>query len=182
MINFESNNIDGSYVIVPTLIEDERGFFSRIFCKNEFKLNGLKCDWVQINNSYNKKKYTLRGMHLQLNEYSEIKLVKCIKGSIWDVIVDLRKRSTTYKQWFAVNLTENNKKMIYVPEGCAHGFMTLEDNSELIYFSNNYYSFKSEAILKWNDPEIKIEWPAEPSTISKKDLTGKGLKDINYEY
>lgn len=169
---FEETPLAGNYLINLELFEDNRGFFARYFCKNQFKLHGLCCDWVQINNSCCHDTGTLRGLHFQILPYSETKLVRCISGSIWDVAVDLRKGSKTFGKWFGCTLTSKNRSMMYIPEGFAHGFISLEPNSEILYHVSNFYNPKFEKILSWDDPDINIDWPTEAKIISEKDSNG----------
>ena len=169
-MKFIETKLKGAYIIEIDPIEDKRGFFARTWCKSEFKKMGLNSNLVQCSLSYNKKKGTLRGMHYQAVPYEEAKLVMSIKGAIYDVIVDIRPNSPTYKQWFAVVLTESNRKILYVPEGFAHGFQTLEDDTEVFYQMTEYYVPKYSRGFCWNDSEINIKWPfKQPSELSKKD-------------
>ena len=166
---FTTTPLSGAYVIELEPIADERGFFARSFCQNEFEEHGLTANFVQFNTSFNHKKATLRGMHYQASPDEETKLIRCIHGSILDVIVDMRTHSPTYRQWFGVELTAENRKLLYCPEGCAHGYLTLEDNTELLYQVSRYYAPKSERILRFDDPAIGIEWPMQPLVLSAKD-------------
>lgn len=161
------------------LREDERGFFARYFCEKEFSKAGLNTRWVQINNSMSHDVGTLRGLHFQHPPNAEVKLVRCIRGSIWDVVVDLRKDSATYGNWYGATLSEKNRTMMYVPKGLAHGFVTIEPNSEIIYLVSDFYAPDSEGTLIWNDPDVGIQWPIKPDVISEKDLQGGLLSDIN---
>src|SRR5210317_898218 len=138
-MTFTETKLKGAFVIDLEPIQDERGFFARTWCKKEFEAHGLNPNLVQCNTSFNKKKGTLRGMHYQTAPYEEAKLIRCTMGSIYDVIIDLRKESETLKQWYACKLTAENRKMLYVPEGFAHGFQTLEDNSEVFYQMTEFY-------------------------------------------
>lgn len=167
---FKETNLKGAFVIELEKREDERGFFARTWCKKEFEANGLETGLVQANLSLSRKAGTLRGMHYQAAPYEETKLVKCTKGALYDVIIDLRPNSLTYKQWFAVELTENNYKMLYVPKGFAHGFQTLVDNVEVFYLVTQFYSPSSERGVRWNDPQFGIKWPdVNIRSISEKD-------------
>jgi len=162
--------LNDAALIETNFNEDSRGIFSRFFCNNDLKnlLNGNEI--VNINFSQSKKKGTLRGLHFQNEPNQEKKFVRCISGRIYDVIVDLRKDSGTYLKWYGTELCSNNKKMIYVPEGFAHGFQTLENNSEIMYCVTNYYSPNDEGGYRFNDPSLKIKWPLEVTEISNKDL------------
>jgi dTDP-4-dehydrorhamnose 3,5-epimerase len=158
------------YIIEPELLTDERGFFARSFCKEEFQKYGLETDIVQCNISYNKKKGTLRGMHYQVPPFEEAKIVFCTNGSIYDVVVDLRRGSSTYCQWVATDLSDKNFKMMYIPKGCAHGFQTLEDNAMVCYQMMEFFHPECACGLRWDDPRFKIEWPDNQKRIvSDKD-------------
>jgi dTDP-4-dehydrorhamnose 3,5-epimerase len=166
---FEKLKVNGAYAITPELKSDERGFFGRLFCEKEFAAYGLETRYVQVNNSSSTLKGTLRGLHYQLAPAEETKLVRCIRGEIWDVVLDLRPDSSTYGQWDAVTLTEENRIMMYVPEGCAHGFLTLTENTEVIYLVSEFYSSSLERGVRWDDPAFNIRWPFTPTTISDRD-------------
>lgn len=168
---FTETKLKGSYIIDLNLFYDERGWFTRTFCKDEFKKIGHDAEWLQLNHSFTKQKGTVRGMHYQLPPFSEIKLVRCIAGAVYDVIVDIRKDSPTFLQWVAVELSAENKKMIYIPVGFAHGFQALTNDCELIYHHSTFYQPNVEGGLKYNDPIINIEWPLEGIHISSRDLT-----------
>lgn len=174
---FTETKFKGAYFIDIKRIEDDRGFFGRSYCQNEFKQHGIHTDIVQANSSFNKKKYTLRGLHLQLAPYAEAKLVRCTRGAIFDVMVDLRKDSSTYKQWFGTELTADSYRMLYIPEGFAHGYMTLEDNTDVMYHVSQFYTPQSEFGYRWDDPAFNIQWPAAPEVISPKDQLHPFLKD-----
>jgi dTDP-4-dehydrorhamnose 3,5-epimerase len=151
-------------------LEDERGFFARTWCQREFQTHGLNPRLVQCNLSFNKKKGTLRGMHYQAAPHQEAKLVWCTRGAIYDVIIDLRFSSATFKEWFGVELCAENRRMIYVPEGFAHGFQTLEENSEVMYQMSEFYAPEYARGIRWDDPAIGIEWPSIPCMMSDHDL------------
>lgn len=170
-MKFSQTPIPGAYVIDIDKKEDERGFFARSFCAKEFSCHGLETNFIQINNSLSVKKGTLRGLHYQLAPMQEVKVIRCIKGKIYDVIVDIREDSLTFGHSFGVELSEENKTMLYVPKGCAHGFITLEDNSELFYLVSEYYSPQLERGIRWDDPEFSIKWPISPCVISERDLS-----------
>ena len=161
--------IEGAFVIDISPIGDSRGFFSRVFCQKEFVDHGLDPRVMQINNSFNKDKGTLRGLHYQLPPFQETKLVRVVRGALWDVIVDLRQDSPTFGQWDAVTLTAEKRNMIMVPRGCAHGIITLEDDTEMLYFVSEHYAPQHERGLKWDDPKFNIAWPIDPVMISEKD-------------
>ncbi len=166
---FKETKLKGAYIIEIEKLEDERGFFARAWCKKEFEMHNLISRLVQANVSFNKKMGTLRGMHYQLAPYEETKLVRCTRGAIYDVIIDLRPDSNTYGQWMSVELTSENYKMLYVPENFAHGFLTLEDNTEVTYQVSKIYSPGSERGIRYNDPGFRIDWPLEVTVISEKD-------------
>ena len=168
-MEFLKTKFKNAFLINFSSHTDDRGSFFRFYCENEFKKNNINVKWVQINHSINKKKGTLRGMHFQVEPYSEIKLVRCIKGSIFDVIVDLRKDSDTYLQWQAFELSPENNNAILIPKGFAHGFQTLEKNSELIYFHSEYYNKEYERGLNFDDKSLNIKWPLKKIIISDKD-------------
>lgn len=170
--------LDGAYLIDVEKNQDERGFFGRVFCENEFQDRGLVSKWVQINNSFSEKRGTLRGFHFQRPPNSEVKVVRCVKGVIWDVIVDLRHQSKTYGKWYGAELSESNRTMMYVPNGFAHGFITLSDHSEIIYLVSSFYSQPSEGNLIWDDKDVGVVWPITPSLISAKDQKNNFLRDI----
>lgn len=166
---FEETKLKGAFVIEPELSEDERGFFARTFCRNEFETYGLNPNLVQCNISFNRKKGTVRGMHYQVRPHEEDKLVRCTCGVIYDVIVDIRKDSPTRKRWISVELSAENRRMLYVPRGCAHGFQTLEDNCEVFYQMSEMYHSDLSRGVRWNDPAFSIRWPLRDPVISKRD-------------
>ena len=166
---FTETKLPGAYIIDLEPLSDERGFFARTFCQEEFKSHNLNITIAQANISYNKTKGTLRGLHMQLPPSEESKLIKCIRGAIYDVIVDLRKNSATFKQWIGVELNADNHQMLYVPEGFAHGFITLENNTEVIYQMSQFYKPGSEKGFRFNDPAFDITWPMQPIVISERD-------------
>jgi dTDP-4-dehydrorhamnose 3,5-epimerase len=166
---FTETKIKGVYLIEPELLTDERGFFARSFCKDEFRKHGLETDIVQCNISSNKKKGTLRGMHYQVPPYEEAKIVSCTKGSIYDVVVDLRRDSLTYFQWVATEISDKNFKMVYIPRGCAHGFQTLVDDAIVYYQMTEFFHPEYARGVRWDDAMFKIDWPINKLTISKKD-------------
>lgn len=167
---FNKTNLGSAFLIKPEFKKDERGFFARTFCEKEFSTHKIANKFVQCNISFNHKKGTLRGMHFQLPPNEEAKLVRCTMGSIYDVIVDVRPDSQTYANWFAVELSAINRNMIYIPAGFAHGFQTLEDNSEVFYQMSEFYKPGSDSGFKYDDPLVKIDWPLDISIVSSKDL------------
>ena len=166
---FTSTSLTGSYVIDLEPRSDERGWFARYYCKDEFQKIGHTKEWVQMNHSVTNKKGSIRGMHFQVHPYKEIKMLRCIAGSVYDVIIDLRKDSDTFLKWTGVELSAANKKMLYIPEGFAHGFQCLEDNCELTYHHSEFYQPGAEAGIRYNDPLLNIEWPLPPTIISSRD-------------
>lgn len=166
---FTETKLKGAYIIDVKRLEDERGFFGRSYCEREFEQYGLNTNMVQANVSHNIKKGTLRGMHMQLAPHSETKLVRCTRGSIYDVIVDLREDSPTFKQWIGVELTADSFRMLFVPEGFAHGFITLEDNTDVTYQVTQFYTPGAEKGFRYDDPAFNISWPIEPVIVSAKD-------------
>lgn len=166
---FTETRLKGAYVIEPEFRQDERGFFARTWCQNEFALKSLQTQWVQCNISFNTQRGTLRGLHYQTAPYEETKLVRCTMGAIYDVILDLRVDSPTFKQWLAVELTAQNRLMLFIPEGFAHGFQTLMDESEVFYQMSAFYAAEYARGVRWDDPAFGISWPAEKRTISERD-------------
>lgn len=175
---FTETKLKGAYIIDVKRLEDERGFFGRSYCQKEFEQYGLNTAMVQANVSYNAKKGTLRGMHMQVAPYEETKLVRCTRGAIYDVIVDMREGSETYKQWIGVELTADSYRMLYVPEGFAHGFITLSDNADVTYQVTQFYTAGSERGYRFDDPEIGIVWPIDPMVVSEKDLSHSLLNSV----
>jgi dTDP-4-dehydrorhamnose 3,5-epimerase len=169
VVIFTETKLKDAHIIEIEKLEDTRGFFARSWCRKEFDEHGLISTVVQANISWNKKRGTLRGMHYQIPPYEEVKLVRCSRGSIYDVIIDLRKDSHTYKQWLGVELTADDYKLLYVPGGFAHGFLTLEDDTEVVYQVSQFYTPGAEAGLRWDDPAFSINWPLEVQVISDKD-------------
>jgi len=174
---FHPTFIDDLYEIELELFKDQRGWFMRTFCKEEFKKIGHKKEWLQINHSFTNHIGAIRGMHFQLTPYSETKLVRCISGSVYDVALDLRKNSPTFLKWFGTEISAENKRMIFIPDGFAHGFQALTNNCELIYHHTNFYAPDAERGIRYNDPLIGIKWPLEVSDISKKDSSYVFLKE-----
>ncbi|HXA02450.1 MAG TPA: dTDP-4-dehydrorhamnose 3,5-epimerase [Cytophagaceae bacterium] len=168
-MKFTETKIKGAYIIELEKRTDERGFFTRSFCADEFRKHGLKDKMMQSNLSFSKSRFTLRGMHFQINGSEEVKLVRCSKGEIMDVIIDLRPGSPTYLQHISFILSDENSKMLYVPEFFAHGFITLVENSEVFYQVSNLYSPGNERGIRWNDPLFNIKWPSTNPILSEKD-------------
>jgi dTDP-4-dehydrorhamnose 3,5-epimerase len=156
---FRETKIPGAFIIEVQCLEDERGLFCRSFCRNEFAELGLNPEVAQGNISFNRYAGTLRGMHYQLAPHAEDKLIRCTRGKLYDVVVDLRKESPTFKQWIALELSADYWRMLYIPKGCAHGFLTLADNTEIVYQMSEFYHPESGRGVRWNDPAFGIEWP-----------------------
>ncbi len=168
-MQFTPTPLSGSFVIHPTVFADDRGWFARTFCKNEFADIGHNKEWVQLNHSFSKNPGTVRGMHFQFPPCTEIKMVRCIAGKIFDVIVDLRTGSPTFLKWFGTELSAENRAMMYIPEGFAHGFQTLAPDSELIYHHTSFYTASAEGGLRYDDIRVGIEWPKPVTEISGRD-------------
>jgi dTDP-4-dehydrorhamnose 3,5-epimerase len=168
-MKFTPTKIPGAYLIEIQPITDERGFFARSFCADEFQQHGLNSDFVQCNVSFTAKRGTIRGMHYQVSPNTEAKLVRCTRGGIYDVILDLRPESPTFKQWVATELTSDNRQMFYIPPGCAHGFQTLIDDTEVFYQMSGVYSVDATRGVRWNDSAFGIEVPLAVSIISDRD-------------
>ena len=169
-MKFSRLSLSGAYLIELEPRQDERGFFSRLYCQREFLAEGLSDGLVQVNDSFSRYRGTLRGLHYQLPPHRETKLVRCVRGAVWDVILDLRDESATFGQWLGRELTAENRAMMYVPKGFAHGFLTLTDDCELVYFVDEFYTPECERGIRWNDPFFKIDWPLLPEVISERDL------------
>jgi len=175
---FIETKLRGAFMIEPERLEDERGFFARAWCQREFESHGLSPRLVQCDISFNTKKGTLRGMHYQVAPHEEAKLVRCTMGAIYDVIINLRPDLPTFKQWVAVELTANNRRMLYVPEGFAHGFQTLVDHTEVSYQMTEFYHPESARGVRWDDPAFAIEWPLADPILSEKDRTYPDFTDM----
>jgi dTDP-4-dehydrorhamnose 3,5-epimerase len=172
---FEPLAIEGAFRIGIEPIADERGFFARTFCAETFAEHGLETDFVQRSTSFNLWRGILRGLHYQIEPHAEIKIVRCTRGAVFDVIVDLRPHSATYRRWKAIKLTAENHLMIYIPAGCAHGFQTLVDETELIYEITPAYEPSAARGIPWNDPTLAIKWPVAQPILSPADRNWPGL-------
>lgn len=170
-MKFIETKLQGAYVIELEQRGDARGFFARAFCSKEFQEMGLSHQFVQMNDSLSRNKGTLRGMHFQLPPHQETKLVRCIRGSLCDVILDLREDSPNFAQHVHVELTADNRRMLYVPKGFAHSFVTLENDTEALYLTDGFYAPEAERGVRWNDPFFGIKWPVDPTVISNKDAS-----------
>jgi dTDP-4-dehydrorhamnose 3,5-epimerase len=166
---FSKSPLAGALLIEPERREDERGFFARTFCAEEFAARGLMPDVAQCNISFNRRPGTLRGLHYQRAPHGEVKLVRCTRGAVYDVIVDIRQGSPTFARWFAVELSAENRTMLYIPQGFAHGFQTLAEDTELFYQMSTAYVPEAAAGIRWDDPDVAIEWPAVSRVISASD-------------
>jgi dTDP-4-dehydrorhamnose 3,5-epimerase len=174
---FQQTPLPGAYVIEPERKQDHRGFFARIFCKKELSERGLQSELSQSNVGFSHAKGTLRGLHFQLAHHSEVKIVRCPRGAIYDVIVDLRPDSPTHKQWFGIELTADNYNLIYVPRGFAQGYITLEDNTEIYYHTSEFFDAQSASGVRYNDDAFGIVWPIPVSVISKQDESWPDYSD-----
>ncbi len=169
--------LKGVFLIEPQVFGDSRGWFMETWSKAKFEAAGLNFDFLQDNQSFSAQKGTLRGLHYQLNPMSQAKLVRCTRGSLLDVAVDIRKNSPQFAQWFSVILSAENKKQLLIPRGFAHGFLTLTDDVEIQYKADNLYAPRFEGNIFWNDPQIGIEWPFEPKILSDKDKNAPTLAE-----
>lgn len=176
-MKFVETSLPGAYTIELEKFSDDRGFFARGWCAHEFENHGLASFTAQANISFNYKKGTLRGMHYQVAPYEEVKLVRCISGSLYDVIIDIRKESPTYGKHFGVELSAKNRLMLYVPAGFAHGFQTLEDNTEAFYQVSEFYTPSAEHGIRYDDSKFEIQWPCRLSNISEKDASWSDFLD-----
>lgn len=167
------------YILEPIVFEDERGFFVESYSKRTFEEMGLFYDFIQDNHSYSRQIGTVRGLHLQIGEFAQAKLVRCTRGEVFDVAVDLRKNSESFLKWFGVRLSEKNKKQFLIPRGFAHGFITLTEEVDFMYKTDNYYNLESERTIRYDDKKLEIEWGYDGKiTLSKKDDMAKGLMEL----
>ena len=169
-MKFFEQELPGVFIIESEPVVDNRGVFRRSFCKEEFAAQGIVNDVIQANISENKYSLTLRGFHYQIPPYGEGKTLTCIQGSCYDIVVDVREKSSTYMQWIALELTSNNRKSVHIPPGCANAFLTLENNSIMHYYCSHSYAPEAERGIRFNDPSFNFLWPQEPKIISNKDL------------
>ncbi len=177
-MNFQKTRLEGAWIVDLNRLEDERGFFARSFCQREFTEHGMNPHIAQCNVSYNQKKGTLRGMHLQISPSREAKVVQCTQGAIYDVMIDMRPDSPTFCESLGVVLSAENYRMLYIPEGFAHGFLTLEDHSNVFYLMSEFYAPDYARGFRWNDPAFNIAWPDTPAVISERDA---GYPDFSME-
>lgn len=176
-MKFTKTDLEGVLIVEPAVFGDHRGFFMESWSKREFEKEGLYYDFVQDNHSSSAVKGTLRGIHFQRGDKAQAKLVRCVKGAVLDVAVDLRPASPTYKKWVAVELSAENKKQLLIPRGFGHGFVTLTDDVEFLYKADNYYAPEADGGIRWNDPEIGVDWGVEHPILSQKDENAPLLKD-----
>ena len=176
IMTFGKTTIPGVFEIRIQAIQDERGFFARSWCQREFDKHGLESSLIQCNISFSTRKGTLRGMHFQAAPFAETKLVRCTQGAIYDVVLDLRPQSPTFKAWIAVMLSAENRNMVYIPKGCAHGFLTLRDETEVFYQMSEAYNADSASGVRWNDPAFGISWPEKVEVISDRDRSYPDFK------
>lgn len=176
-MKFTKTKLDGVVIIEPDVFGDHRGFFMESWSQKKMEDAGLCYNFVQDNHSMSSIKGTLRGIHFQKGDKAQAKLVRCVRGAVLDVAVDLRHESPTYKQWIAVELSEDNKKQLLIPRGFGHGFVTLTDEVEFLYKADNYYAPEADGGIRWNDPEIGVEWGVEKPILSAKDKNNPFLKD-----
>jgi dTDP-4-dehydrorhamnose 3,5-epimerase len=169
LMTFTETKLHGVFEVHLEPITDDRGFFARSWCQREFAAHGLNPRLVQCSVSFNARRRTLRGMHYQVYPFAEIKIVRCTRGAIYDVVLDLRPESATYKDWVGVVLSSTNRQMVYIPERCAHGFLTLEDDTEVFYQMSEFYDPGSARGVRWNDPAFGITWPENVEVISQRD-------------
>ena len=170
-MRFGKTELSGVFLVEVDFLVDERGFFARTWCQKDFQAQGLEASLVQCSISYNARRGTLRGLHFQASPFEETKLVRCTQGAIYDVVLDLRAGSPSYLRWIAATLTAENRNMIYVPKGCAHGFLTLQDNTEVFYQMSQVYDAASARGVRWDDPAFGIAWPDKVEVISERDRT-----------
>ena len=166
---FKQTTLPGAYLIEPERINDHRGFFARVWCERELHQHGLKSELRQSNIGFSCRKGTLRGLHFQKPPHAEVKIVRCTRGAIFDVVVDLRPESSSYKRWFGVELSEENGRMIYVPEGFAQGYITLADNTEMNYHTSEFYDAEAASGIRYDDQAFAIQWPLAPTVVSEQD-------------
>ena len=181
-MRFIKTSVNDLFIIEPKIFSDNRGWFSESYNQEVFSKNGVDVIFIQDNHSFSARKGVLRGLHFQNNPNAQTKLVRCIAGRIWDVAVDLRKSSNTYLKWFGIELTAENHRMLLVPRGFAHGFITLEDNSEVQYKVDNIYDKTADRSIKYNDPLIGIKWPEIQSVLSDKDSNAPFLTDSDVNF
>lgn len=181
-MEFQKTNLQDAILIKPKFFKDERGFFVESYSKKVFQENGIDIEFVQDNHSLSVEKGILRGLHFQNKPHSQAKLVRVVKGKVYDVIVDLRENSATYKKWQSFELSEENGMMLLIPKGFAHAFCTLEENTEFMYKTDDFYALECDSGIAWNDPDLNIDWPIENPILSEKDEQLKQLKDLKLNF
>lgn len=181
-MNIEKTKLDGVLIIEPDVFGDDRGWFMECYSKKRLEEQGVSADFIQDNHSFSSKKGTLRGIHFQMNPKAQSKLIRCTKGRVLDIAVDLRKDSPTYKQWVSTELSAENKKQFFIPKGFGHGFLTLEDNVEFQYKVDEYYSAEHDRSIKFDDPELNIDWQISDPIVSDKDKNAPLLKDSDCNF
>ncbi len=182
MINVRNTPLDGVYIIEPKAFGDNRGWFMESYSKRDMEAAGINVDFVQDNRSYSAKKGIIRGLHFQRNPMAQAKLVTCLRGAILDVAVDLRKDSPTYKQWISVELTAENRNELFIPKGFAHGFLTLTDDVEIMYKCDEFYSPEHDGGIRFDDPDIGVDWGVTDPILSEKDTNAPYLRDIELDF
>lgn len=168
-MKFERTSLEGVYEIFMTQHEDDRGSFGRFYCAKEMADVGLDPCIAQMSHSYNRSSLTLRGMHYQLAPSAEVKMVRCLSGELYDVVLDLRPESSTFGKWYSTILSGERQKLLYIPKGFAHGFLTLKDNTHVMYVMSEFHSSQHERGVRWDDPRFDIKWPSQPKVISRRD-------------
>lgn len=181
-MNVIKTDLPEVYIIEPKVFGDNRGWFTESWSKRKMESAGFFYDFVQDNHSFSAEKGTLRGIHFQKGEYAQAKLVRCVRGAVLDVAIDLRKGSPNYKKWVAVELSEENKLELLIPRGFGHGFVTLTDNVEFLYKADNFYNYENDRSILWNDPEINVNWGIDNPIVSEKDLKAPLLKDSDIDF
>lgn len=179
-MNIIETSLDGVYIIEPQVFGDARGWFFESYSK--IKSPQINCDFIQDNHSFSAEKGTLRGIHFQKGEHAQAKLVRCVRGAVLDVAVDFRKNSPNYKKWVAVELSAENKKQLFIPKGFGHAFLTLTDDVEFVYKTDNYYNYDSDRSVRWNDPSIGVDWGNNSPILSEKDGLAPLLDDTDNEF
>lgn len=181
-MNIIKTELESIYILEPNVFGDHRGWFTESWSKRTMEAAGFNYEFVQDNHSFSAQKHTLRGIHFQLNPYSQSKLVRCTKGAVLDVAVDLRKTSPHFMKWIAVELSEENKRQLLIPKGFGHAFLTLTEDVEFLYKTDQYYSAEHDRSISWNDPDINIKWPIDHPILSEKDIKAPLLKDSDVNF
>lgn len=182
MITVEDTKLEGVKIVTPKVFGDHRGWFMETYSERDLKEAGIDAHFVQDNRSYSAKKGVIRGLHFQRQPHTQAKLLTCLRGRILDVAVDLRKASPTYKQWIAVELTEENKKQLFIPKGFAHGFVTLTDNVEIMYKCDDFYAPETDSGIRFDDPDIGVDWGISDPILSEKDQNAPYLRELDLDF